>query len=172
MTSCTSHLENVGYRSIRPTVFITFLLLWWRPQPKASWWGKGFFGSQILIIIHHWGKLMQELKAGTFRNWSRSHGGTLLTDLFPMVCSACVFIPSMTTFPGMAPVTISWALPNQLLIKKMPPETSFLQANLMEALLNWCSSSQVTLVVSSWRTNQDTFQMLIPFLMCFKGQHL
>jgi hypothetical protein len=53
------------------------------------------------------------------RGWCRGHGGELLTDLFPMACSAFFLIELRTTNPGLAPPTMVWVLPNQSLIKKI-----------------------------------------------------
>lgn len=54
------------------------------------------------------------------RSWFRRHGGELLTGLFFMTCSACFFIEPRTNSPGMAPLTVDWALLYWSLIKKMP----------------------------------------------------
>ena len=51
------------------------------------------------------------------RSWCRGHGGMFLTGLLPLACSACFFIESKTTSPGMAPP--QWALPAWSLTEKM-----------------------------------------------------
>lgn len=60
-------------------------------------------------IVHHPRKWWQESRG---RNWSISHGGMLLPDLFRMICSACFLIAPRTTNPGMASLTVTWALPH------------------------------------------------------------
>lgn len=50
--------------------------------------------------------------------------------LVPHGCSACMLIPPRTTCPGLAPLTVGWGLPHQLLIQKMSHR---LQANLTKA---------------------------------------
>lgn len=51
------------------------------PRPKTIWGGKGLSGLHILIIVHQRGKSEKELKAGTWKNWSRSHEETMLTSV-------------------------------------------------------------------------------------------
>lgn len=65
------------------------------------------------------------------RNWSRCHRGTWLTDLLHMTCSACFLTCPKTTWPGVAPLMMGWALPNQLTQYKIDP-LAFLQVNLVE----------------------------------------
>lgn len=87
---------------------------------------KGFLSAvsfHFQVTVHCWGRTgagtqMRQEPEG--RNQSRSHGGALLTDLFLIAGSACFPIPSRTTCPGMAPPTIDWTLPYQLLVKKTP----------------------------------------------------
>lgn len=53
------------------------------------------------------------------RDWSRSHGGMLLSTLLLVTCSACMQ-PNIICL-GMAPCRVGWAFPHQSLnvIKKM-----------------------------------------------------
>lgn len=64
----------------------------------------------------------------------------LLTDLLPMACSACFLMEPRITSPGMAPTTMSWALPHQSPVKKLP--YSLL---LWGHSHSWGSSSQMNL---------------------------
>jgi len=58
-------------------------------------------------------------KAGS-SSWCGGHGGMLLTDWFPLACSACSLIELKTTSPEMAPPTMGWVLPPWSLVEKMP----------------------------------------------------
>ena len=63
------------------------------------------------------GKQGRNLEAGAD---AEGMGGLLLTGLLSMACLACFLIDSWTISPGMVSPTMDWALPYQLLIKKMP----------------------------------------------------
>ena len=54
------------------------------------------------------------------RSWCRGHGEVLLTDFLDITYSVCYLIEFRTISPGMAPPTMNWTLPCQLLIKKYP----------------------------------------------------
>jgi hypothetical protein len=47
------------------------------------------------------------------------HGGVLLIGLPSMACSTCFLTDPRATGPKVAPSTVGWALPYQLLIKKI-----------------------------------------------------
>ena len=49
----------------------------------------------------------------------------LLPGLLLMACSACFLIEPRTTSPGMAPLTMGWALPYQSIMKKIPYSLSY-----------------------------------------------
>jgi hypothetical protein len=56
--------------------------------PKATWGGKGLFGSQVSIKAHHLGKPRQEHVAGG-KNWSKNTEGAAywlaLSGLFSLL---------------------------------------------------------------------------------------
>ena len=67
----------------------------------ASWGGKGLFSFYFHIGLNHQRKSRQELTLEEL-----THGGMLLTGLFPLAFSACFLIEPSTTSPGMAPPTM------------------------------------------------------------------
>lgn len=66
-------------------------------------------------------------------NFSSLHQTPLLPDhwLLSTACSVCFIIPLKTTCSGVALNTVGWAIPHQLLIKKISQTCP--QANLIEA---------------------------------------
>ena len=74
--------------------------------------------TSILCVVRYWRKSGQELKQGENleQELTRDHGRALLTDLFPMVCSACFLIEIKTTSQGWHHP--QWAAPTPSLIKK------------------------------------------------------
>lgn len=54
------------------------------------------------------------------KNWSKSHGGMLLTSLLLMTCSACFILASRTASPVVASPTASWAFDNNHQSRKYP----------------------------------------------------
>ena len=87
---------------------------------KTPWLGEEFILSQFYTAVHHqkqWGAGTQAGQEPGGRSWWRSHGTTMLTGLLPMACSVCFLIEPRTTSPGMAPLTMGWALPDQSLRK-------------------------------------------------------
>jgi hypothetical protein len=67
--------------------------------------------------------LLREVRAGIKagqepggRNSYRGHGRVMLTDFLSKACSACFIIAPKTIIPEMAMSTLSWAIPQQLLI--------------------------------------------------------
>lgn len=73
-----------------------------KPMAKrATWGGKSLFGLHFLVNSPS----LKEVRTGTQkepggRNWSRGHGGTLLTGLLPMACSAQFLIHPRTISQG------------------------------------------------------------------------
>jgi hypothetical protein len=63
------------------------------------------------------GKQGRNLEAGAD---AEGMGGLLLTGLLSMACLVCFLLEPRTTSPGVAPPTVSWTIPHQSLIKKMP----------------------------------------------------
>lgn len=63
--------------------------------------------------LHHRGKSEKKIRG---RNWSRSHGGVLLTNLL-LVCSICFIIEPRTSCPYMSLPMVIWVLPHQSSIK-------------------------------------------------------
>ena len=81
-------------------------------RPELPWEGSLAYTSQSISRSQS-----RNLEAGAEAD--RGRGGVLLTDLLPMTCSVCFFIPSMTTCPGMAPPTMGCSLPHQPLINNL-----------------------------------------------------
>jgi hypothetical protein len=92
------------------------------------------------------------------QDWNSSRAGTwrqelmqwpwkvLFTGLLPLACSACFLIEPKTTSPGMAPHTMSWALPSWSLIEKKMPYSWISQRHFPEGgsfLCHNCSFFQV-----------------------------
>jgi hypothetical protein len=101
-----------------PLMVQTFLMeglcgekLW----PETTWGGKGLFCFYFHITVHH-GKQSgrnsrQELMQRPWRD--AAHWLVLLA------CSACFLIEPRATFPEVAWFIVGWALPHQLLVKKV-----------------------------------------------------
>ena len=80
-------------------------------DPKANWRDKSLF---CLTLPGNNSLSLREIRAGSQgRNCSRGHERLLLTGLLLIACSACCFIASKATSPGIAPPIVSWALPHQ-----------------------------------------------------------
>jgi hypothetical protein len=83
---------------------------------KASWGKRVFF----ILQVHHWGRSEQELEAGAWgRDYSRDHGGTLLTSLIPWawVQPAALYDPVQLCW--VAQPTLGGSLPHQPSIEKV-----------------------------------------------------
>jgi hypothetical protein len=79
------------------------------------------FGLFFQITVHHQ-KSGQELKQGSNLKAgadAEGYGEVLLPGLLIMACSACFLIKFRSTSPRMALLTMDWALPYQLLVKKV-----------------------------------------------------
>jgi hypothetical protein len=98
---------------------------------------KGLLELHFHSTVHHWRKSGRDPGG---RSWCRGHGGMLLTGLLIMACSPCFLIEPRANSPGMALPTMGWALPNQLLIKKLLYSQIF-----WRHFLNWSSSFQMAL---------------------------
>lgn len=78
-----------------------------------------------LFTLPHCYLPLKEVGTGTLKQgrtldagaYAELHGGVLLTGLLHMAYSACFLIEPRTNRPGMAPLTMVWALPHQ----KMQP---------------------------------------------------
>lgn len=79
--------------------------------PKGKMERKMF----IYLTLPHCFPSLKEIRTGSQtqqmtgdRSWFRSHGRVLLSDLFPMICSAWFLTKCRTTSPGIAPPSIIW----------------------------------------------------------------
>jgi hypothetical protein len=79
------------------------------------------------------------------RNWSRNHGGVLLTRLLLLTCSVCFLIPVRSTSPGVPPAQRARLLhiisrENALLgLPTANPRETFSQLKLFPGALVWVS---------------------------------
>jgi hypothetical protein len=103
------------------------LLMWWRTMTKSNLGRKEgflwlvfffFFQEQFRETIYHQIQWGQELKQG--RNPEAGADIEPVTSLHPMICSACFLIGPRNQSLGSVPLTTSWTLPLQSLIKQMP----------------------------------------------------
>lgn len=111
-------------------LIISNIVMLWNTITKATWRGKGSFGSNFHITICHWRKSGQE-ECG-------SHGGVLLIGLLLMSCSPYFPIEPRTTWQGMMPPTLAWDLFHQSVIKKMFYRLTY-SLILQRHFLNWGS---------------------------------
>ena len=80
-------------------------------------------GRICLTLLHYCSPSREVRIGGTHTGLDpgcRGHRGVLFTGLFLMASSDCLIIVARTTSPGVAPLTMGWALSNQSLIKKIP----------------------------------------------------
>lgn len=66
------------------------------------------------------------------RNWSRDHGGMLLTGLLSVVAQPFSYNSEAPAQGLYSQSPVGWVLPHQSLIKNRPPPTDLLPGNLME----------------------------------------
>lgn len=81
----------------------------------------GLFDLYSHITLHFWGNSGQELN----RNIEGDIEAEIMEKDYLLACllgscSASLLLHPRTTFPGVSPVTVAWACPHQLLIKKKP----------------------------------------------------
>lgn len=109
---------------------------------------KSKLESQGLISAYN--STLQRLKGSQGRSLGKIHGGTCyllacfswvlsLLLLFVVIC--CCFIALTTTSPGVAPPTVSRALPHQPTIKKLYHRLSYMPIR-WGHFLNWSSFFQ------------------------------
>lgn len=86
-------------------------------------WPKSSPEEGLLIISSYhfpegsWGKNSKHEPSS--RNWSRGHGGVLLSCLLSMACSACVLKQPRDTCPGAALATLHYSVLRQSSVKNL-----------------------------------------------------
>lgn len=80
--------------------------------------------------------IIKEVRTGNQnKNWSRSHSGTLLTDLLPGACSVYIFIQEQqNTSARMAPLTVARPSHINLFFKRLP--TNLTMSKFEECMLS------------------------------------
>lgn len=129
-TCTTSYPYSVVYFVYFEIILIYFMLQWWRLWPKTNWGGSSLHISQFRVH-------KAELKARTWGQEIEHRAGNeycLILDL--LVCSVCFLITHSTTYPVVAPVTVDWALLQQLSIKKMSQSLAYKPIS-PRNFLNW-----------------------------------
>jgi len=90
---------------------------------KASWEARGLFSLLFHIAVYHQKTSGQKLKQ--VKNLEVGADAEAMEGCCFLACSSWLAQPVLlmgptTTRPEMAPPTVSWALPHQSLIKKIP----------------------------------------------------
>lgn len=100
-----------------PSVLVYFPLLWWTPGgPKPTQQGKLTLYSSSFRKSKA-GSQGGNLEVGTEAETMKEH-----CLLFPCSCSASFLVQPRTTFQGVVPPIVLWALLYQLTMGKMPPK--------------------------------------------------
>lgn len=131
------------------SVFAVFYCCDKLPWSKATWRVKDLFPSTDNPIPSGRKVRADSRQKPGGRNWSKDHGVMLLIGLLLVACSVGLFMQSRTTCLGLAPPTVTWALPHQSLVRKMSRRLARGQSDggiVSSAVL----SSQMTPPMSSW----------------------
>lgn len=108
---------------IIPSVLVKISIAAKKHRDQSKLWRKGF----LCLTLPYHSSSWREVRAGVqtrqeleSRSWCRGHEWVLLTDLLFIACSAYFLMEPRTTTLRMVPLTITWALPSQSLVRKMP----------------------------------------------------
>lgn len=86
-------------------------------MPKNNLRRKRFIpGYNSQVTLHHWEKLVQKLKAGTWMQELKQKPWTMLFCLILLTSSVCFLIQLSATFPGLVQSTVDLALQHPSLL--------------------------------------------------------